>query len=409
MQALMGLRVAHDFITRFLTQWMALGYLAFPLSVYLNPSKGGTSNIFYLGVLFPWAILLVSGRVNLRPNSRIYIATVLLFAYLWVCSWWGGDNSIVDIVTLLKRFVYVLCLTTAPILIIERFPKYFDVLLLLIFGAAVIGSALAVFLHVDAYGAKALSRRMIGWGYGYNSIALALHHGLAIVIGVCLIQMRKIKAPLGWLACCFPFAALVLTNSRGPMVALLVCGILVFFMLEKSKVVATKKATIFGVIAGALVFAGWYWLSARGFSGRIDIWKQVWLQINQHPVFGTGYSVQGSSVAFGKSYVTHSHNVILELWRYGGLVAVLLFLWHFKTLYQFQAEHKDSTNSAYFIIFVFSLLVMLTSGWFMLDRPNYFWLGYWYPLGCLVANQVVRSPNEEETDESFENASVVIQ
>jgi capsular polysaccharide export protein len=341
------------------------------------------------------------GRVNLRLDNRIYSVTILLFSYLWACSIWGQDNSAIDIVILLKRLLYVLCLLTAPLLVIKRFPKFFDLLLYLVVSVSFISATLLVFQHIEAYGSQSLSRRMTGWGHGFNSIGLALHHGIAVTIAICLTRAKKMKAVWGCLACTTPFAVLILTNSRGPMVALLCSCVLIFFLFEKSRATALKNSAIFAVIAGGLCIAGWFWLSSRGYSGRIDIWQQTWSQISQHPIFGMGYSLYGNTIDYKNTTLTHSHNVILELWRYAGLISVLLFLYQLVTLYHSRTSNENPINNTYLIIFVFNFLVMLTSGWFILDRPNYFWLGYWYPLGYLIARQVTSCSSKKTASNRF--------
>jgi hypothetical protein len=37
------------------------------------------------------------------------------------------------------------------------------------------------------------------------------------------------------------------------------------------------------------------------------------------------------------------------------------------------------------------LLILLINGWYLLDRPNYLWFGYWYPIGLLLAREQLQS------------------
>ena len=370
----------------YLCGWMSLWYFVFPLAFFLNPSKGGTSNVFYLGILLPWLILLLMGKVKIWYKSSFYFVTLLLFFYLWLNSLWSDKNSYSDVIYLFKWLVYPLCLLTAPVLIVERYPNLFEKLLLFIFCAAVASAALTIGHHINTYGETFSHTRMVGWGHGYNSIALGLHHGIAVLIGLFLVDRYREKAVWFALSSLIPLSAMMLSHSRGPMVALVICSVVVLFLFKRSKVIVLTKIALFSFIAGATVYIGWEQLLARGFSGRPEIWEQVWQLVKKSMIWGEGYSLQASTLSYHGEILNHSHNVILELLRYGGIVAVLLFLCQLATLVKL-LKGVDDLGRYYAIILAFNVIVMLISGWYLLDRPNYFWLGYWYPLGMLMVKQ----------------------
>lgn len=371
----------------YLVNWMALWYFVFPLAVYLNPSKDGTSNVFYLGVLLPWVILLLMGQVKLWNNNAVYLSALLMFFYLWLSSLWAGGNSYTDIVYLFKWFVYALCLLTAPVLITHRYPKFFETLLLFVFAAAVIAAALTIYVHIQTHGASFSKVRMSGWGHGYNSIGLGLHHGIAVLIGLFLVDRHKSKAIWFGLLSLIPLLAVMLTHSRGPMLALVVCGFIAVFLFEHTKAVVVTKVTLLALALIAVTFIGWEQLFLRGFSGRLDIWEKVWRLAADSMVWGEGYSLEASRVLYHGTPINHSHNVVLELLRYGGLVAVLLFMGHAVSLCRFQLKFGDRISGYYFLVLLFTGMVMMVNGWYILDRPNYYWLGYWYPIGLLMVKQ----------------------
>jgi O-Antigen ligase len=377
-----------------LCNWMALWYFVFPLAVYLNPSKGGTANIFYLGVLLPWVLLLLMGRINLWQKNYIYLTTVLLFFYLWMNSFWADTNTLKEIAYFFKWFIYVICLLTAPLLITERHPNFFNMLLLFVFCAAVVGAIATIFFHVEARGVNFPKARMGGWGFGHNPIGLGLHYGIAVLIGLFLVDRYKSKAIWFGLASLLPLSALMLSHSRGPILGLLLCGPLALFLFERSKVVIVAKVVLLGFIIAAAVYIGWDNLLNRGLSGRPEIWSDVFELVKQSVIWGEGYSLQSSRILYHGVSLNHSHNVVLEIMRYGGLVGVLLFVWHLVTLCRFQLKSGDDLTGYYIIMMCFTLLVMMTNGWYLLDRPNYYWLGYWYPVGVLMVKQKALTDSE---------------
>jgi exopolysaccharide production protein ExoQ len=94
-------------------------------------------------------------------------------------------------------------------------------------------------------------------------------------------------------------------------------------------------------VAAVLSIVVWYYLPLllalagrdATFSGRTEIWKQVWRFILERPLLGWGYAafwrgIEGQSfevVAAMRFIVFHAHNGFLEIWLELGMVGLALF------------------------------------------------------------------------------------
>jgi O-antigen ligase len=130
-------------------------------------------------------------------------------------------------------------------------------------------------------------------------------------------------------------AVLVLTNSRGPLLACLAgAGVLVLLQVE----VRTRAALVLtgGTLAGAFVAFGpdlGRWLSTlanqdtaltrllfRGetadtllqLNGRVDLWDTVRPAIAAHPLLGYGYQASRAIILDAADWAAYAHNALLQ-------------------------------------------------------------------------------------------------
>ncbi|MGK0499642.1 MAG: hypothetical protein ACJAYG_001284 [Oceanicoccus sp.] len=375
----------------FCISWMALFLVLFPMSIYLNPSKGGTTNVFYLGVLLPWLILVMLGEVRLWYKQAAYLSGLLLFSYLWLNSFWGVDNSAEDWFYLGKRWVFAVCMLTAPILVCKKYPNFHQRILPLLFTASVMAAAIVIAQHYAAHGSDLLKFRLLGEGYSVNAIAVGVHYGLALLVGLYLLSHYPRQRWVIAASCLLPLTAMVLTQSRGPLLAFITCVCLMALFGERERRVLIVKAALLMVVAVMMLTIGWDYFVSRGLSYRPEIWSKMLGVVMQSPIFGEGYTLNAEQVSIKGREFAHSHNIFIELMRYGGIVAVALFVWHLVSLFRVQRVNNDALSRVYLLLLVYTLLILLINGWYLLDRPNYLWFGYWYPIGLLLAREQLQS------------------
>lgn len=376
-------------LSRLLVAWLSLFYILFPVAFFLNPSKNGTSNFFYLGILLPWLLLVCLGRVNFSYKSPVFISGAVLFSYLWISSFWNFNSSLSEKVYLAKWLVYSICLLSTPSIILRQFPSFYYWLIRIVFLAALPAVCIAIFQHYSAYGIGMFDQRLKSYGYGYSPISIAINFGLALLIGHYLMMHTKQFLWFIVLGCLLLLCTIMMTHSRGPILAVLVTLVLSFVLGGQSKRFLLIGGLFVGVSGIAFLLIGWDYMSVRGLSYRPIIWQQFIERGMRVPFVGEGFWLHAEKVPLNsRVFAEHGHNFILELFRYGGLVAVTLFMVHFLLLTNTLVKYKTEYSVLFFLMLLFTLMNMFVNGGFLLSRPNYYWFGYWYPVGYFVAIQV---------------------
>jgi O-antigen ligase len=175
-----------------------------------------------------------------------------------------------------------------------------------------------------------------------NYLAAVLVPAIMLAGGLAVWQMPGQRMLLA-LATVIIALGLAATQSRGGLLAALVCAIIAFVIWRE------RRALIAAIIALASTATAAYFLlrpsawarileSNQG-SGRVDIWTIAWRIVHTHPLFGVGfgqfpqvsphYVLQPGALNYIGLIVENQivvHNLYLALWVEGGVVGLLLFL-----------------------------------------------------------------------------------
>ncbi len=173
---------------------------------------------------------------------------------------------------------------------------------------------------------------------------------------------------------------MVLTQSRGPILALCV-ALLVFLYQNKN------YKSILAFLSVAIIYSLYlYFVShgSRGSSYRLDIWTHFMNQILAKPIIGYGILTDTSfetNAIVGQSLFKHTHNVFIACLFHGGIIGGILF---FKLIFDAFIVFKNNVNnhlvSTLFIILIFSLACFLTDGTLPIKSPKPEWLNFWTPI-----------------------------
>ena len=124
----------------------------------------------------------------------------------------------------------------------------------------------------------------------------------------------------------------------------------------------------------------------RADSGRIEIWGKSLDMALANPWIGGGFSIEGVGIEYKGTVLSHSHNVVLDTLLYSGIVGVMLLVAHWVLLFRdVFSKINESTVLILLSILAFSGFILMTNGAFLLDRINYYWIGYWLPVYFLLA------------------------
>jgi hypothetical protein len=259
---------------------------------------------------------------------------------------------------------------------------------------ACIGAASA-FLSIIIHVVKAphLMDRMIPLGRGGNPIpgAGALAGALIATVALCKGEMSKSRKTLATLLMlAVPLVAgLVLTQSRGPLVALCL-ALPLAFLLERRGMLMVLMACLatWFIVTGLVIFeptikdimcgsnSGW----CRP-SNRNEVWERVRDQIALHPILGSGPEFR-----FPFEWLSHAHNGLFGIALYfglGGLVASgLMAAGYARCL----ARGADDT-----LRFFGLASIIFSFGYMGADLPNPFaffnthYLFMWFPILLVLA------------------------
>lgn len=134
-----------------------------------------------------------------------------------------------------------------------------------------------------------------------------------------------------------PLSAIVLTYSRGAMVALLT-GLVLIVSAKKSFRLAVISSAVVLLISIILLLALPHVGGSGGDQARTYIWNQAAQLIRDHPILGIGPGQFNGELNARlpantyyqqsvREYALHAHNILLNFWLSGGVLALGGFVW----------------------------------------------------------------------------------
>jgi O-antigen ligase len=303
------------------------------------------------------AIIEIAVSVTPSPPVRLNSTVVLLpllaltgLAYFQSLSGISADNYQT------RFFVLQLLALTVFLALLYRYAateERMRVLIFVIIGMAVAGAIFGILRQTTQHQAGfVLPLLKPGQGFAQfinkNHFAFLTEMAFGLTIGL-LIGERS-KQRLMYLAFLPPlWIALVLSNSRGGILALLVQVVIAALLLTKPLVLraALVVALVAGVLVGTIWVGGDRLLSnfehatsevaadantARAGASRNDIWRATLKLFAAHPILGGGLGGYWIAItqyhdASGTLTPQEAHNDYLELLASGGVVGFALGIW----------------------------------------------------------------------------------
>lgn len=177
--------------------------------------------------------------------------------------------------------------------------------------------------------------------FDLNPIGLARVTGLSVLIAVAFLvtraggRRRLLSNMILVVVATLGLVSTVLTGSRGPLLSVglaIVCMLLVTLRMRRlglpSFLLLVAVAAVGYVGVTSYGGAGLDRLESGVESGRSELYSQTWQIIKAHPIGGVGWgSFPLYIFDFGSDDGTlYPHNILLELWVEGGVLALLGFL-----------------------------------------------------------------------------------
>ncbi|HYG82838.1 MAG TPA: O-antigen ligase family protein [Pyrinomonadaceae bacterium] len=344
--------------------------------------------VFALGVLWMAEGLLGGGWVNSR--HLLVVPVLLLAAFAFVQTFPFGNSDAAPGISApawqavsfdpyetrlvgLKLLAYALAL--GLLLRYAATPARLRTLVLFVIGLAVASALFAITLQAVQRGAAEFLFPSVRLNRGYgqfvnrNHFAYLMEMALGLVLGLIAAGRRR-EPLLVYLAAAVPlWTALVLSNSRGGILAMLCQLILLALMFASvrrrgeresrpagalgrlAQLRAFRPALVAALLVAAMV--GVVWVGGEQIVGRFEtlpgevaaeadaadpgvsrreIWATTVRMIKDHPLLGVGLGGYWTAVpqyhnASGKMTPQQAHNDYLELLAGGGIIALLLGAW----------------------------------------------------------------------------------
>lgn len=169
----------------------------------------------------------------------------------------------------------------------------------------------------------------------YNGLAAYLNMVVPVCIGLAVRAKDKFSRLLGWTCFVFSSFALLLTQSRGGLLAYVFILLLSAYLIPKSRAARLRwvAAVLIGSFTGALL-AGHIFTRLQGLDlytevTRLGIWAGAGLLFAGNPIMGVGYgnfkTALASAIAVPDGYMLDAHNLYLELLAETGIIGFAAF------------------------------------------------------------------------------------
>ena len=187
---------------------------------------------------------------------------------------------------------------------------------------------------------------------------------------------------------------LFLTQSRGPIIALLVafvCTLHLHVFTRRNLLIVAALALVLGALffftpTGDLLLARFEELGTQ--SGlRLSIWRHTLQEVASQPWLGRGFDYELNFTNYSGEHITTTHSVYLGALLKGGIIGLALLLaviagglW--------QAWRKQQDGRYGLAIFIYALIFMASQGMFIISNPRESWPLFWLPLGIALSGSL---------------------
>ena len=386
---------------------LPVSYTIFILGFFYFPSSKFLSNFYYLTVVFPFVILLLMKKVNIRPlfSSRNFLLITIYLVYMFATLFWADNASISDFSKYGLRLMYVLIFLSVTIHLTQSYPTFLQKLLKVLCWAA---AGFAVAKILSFYSQHPFpTTRLLGDGLLTLAFRPSSQYGIiAIACTYLILQQRAVKTKLLYLA---PLLAslsyMLLARSRSTLLslvlAILAWQLFTWLLHEENRRNHANQPIviillIFAAIAVPLIVYPVFYkiaLLKDSLQVRLDVWRHIFARIEQAPWFGHGLNADPRTEVSTGIIWLHPHSVYIGTLLYGGIVGLLLFIaLMISALWQGFRHAGQPINLLSACMFLYGAICIGPNGNMLIHHPKPFWLFFWFPLALVVASEIPSHP-----------------
>lgn len=348
------------------------------------------NNLFHLSCGLLLLSLLLRGQLYrdvLQDRGTLWgLGLIALVAvYFSLSNIWGGDAG--ETVSTLTHGVYLIIFTLLGSLALQNSSRH-KVMLAAIAGITV----LSVFTLATDASKVIYLRKVSDFNPGPdNVIDLAGYCAIAIMLSMIIARERRRVTYL--LLAVIPAVMLIMTQSRGPLLALVLVVLATLRWRRPAPralwlgALLTALMLIFTPVGDLLLMR---FESMSNESGLcISIWHHVLAEVGLRPWLGMGFNHELNFVNYDGTHISTAHSIYLGTLYKGGAIGLALLLGYglFCALRAFKAGYRQDAA-----IYLFMLLFIASQGMFMISNPRETWILFWLPLAVVFSASSRASP-----------------
>jgi O-antigen ligase len=379
--------------------WFPLMFLLFIAEFYFIPENKWHSNLYRVGLLLPFLLVFPWRDIKSRlAGSPVLLVVYLLISSLLLSLAWSPTTEPLMIEKTLYHGLYVAGFVLIGTDILLRNPAYADRFFYWLGWLIVITGLLSIWWFYQDNSFPKARLRAIGQ-LRHPGFAAIMYGFIGLYHFMGTPQVLSTNAWHRWLpgilAAGMALAMIILTQSRGVFVALLVV-LLLGGILSRQKRYLVSLAII---ILSVLVMIFWWsdelltMVSRRGWdSHRMEIWHQVLELIKQAPLLGHGL-LENTALSVNGKPIGHPHNILLSTVLYGGMLSGgLLVLLVGLVLKQGWFRWTAERDIQPLLLTVFGFTYLMTDGYRLISDPFPNWVYFWLPVIWAVSRELRNQP-----------------
>jgi O-antigen ligase len=344
------------------------------------------ANLFFYGLLLPvfiWhfrdkLVQIIFGRqeaiskVVLLLSSYIILHTLLVRQLDWRTFAIIGSTASNYLFFIAAREYFSYCKDRLA---------FFKIMLI----AASCGAFISILDYFINYN---YNQRLRPWNSTDHEIAGASVYAICCLIsGYIYIESRSMRDKLFCILACLAFSVvIVLTHSRGPMLALFCSGVFLGIAYFRWRfALCVLLFFLFGIAASYLAYKfspestqAFFNDILRPDAYRLSIFKFTFDKIMEHPWLGYGMKAD-----FGHYAAQNSHNLFLGAAFYLGIPGFLLLMWLCALSFYQAARSNIVIHLRYLLIalMLYGITASLTDNSRIMRSPTGAWFFFWMPIG----------------------------
>lgn len=373
------------FIQKNIERWITLSLTVFLLGYFFFTSSSSRNTFFYIAVCLPVVLLLPAYYKQLKPNTWVTASALIFIFYLFLNSLWSIHYSTAQSLKYLRYVFSLYCLFAAVFILHHNKPTCCKLLFKAFIFFGFFHSLYGIFMHFSMFPEPLLTRY-------HDPIDTSMLVGLLLLTCIWLmIETKSWGHSAIYLFLLIPFVIIMLlSKARGPQLAILLTLPLLAYLQSKNikKIIHLFLIFLFAIILLILFSDLTKTIFNRGLTVpyRMGIWSTSFHESLSYFWLGQGASHRPPLFISSGEKFNHSHNILLSIFRMGGIVGLLLFFTNLILCFFVGLKSSNSVHRVWVVWLFFGVFCLMTNGKYPLTRPSSIWLAYWIPIAFICAS-----------------------